>query len=390
MPSLGGSRYFATYLDDFSKVSVVQPIARKSDVAAMTRDVLAQLERLSGCLVGTVRTDGGGEYISYALEAYFTAKGIRHQLTVRYTPQQNGKAERLNRTLMERVRAMLADSQMEKQLWAEALVTANYIRNRSPAAGAAKTPWELFHGRKPDVSQLRAFGATAYIQVPDQLRRKLDSKAQRGVMIGYAVNTKGYRVLMPDGQIRISRDVIFDESAPAARALELSTAQEPSKAAGLDAVGAEGSQSRQQAREQLESSEAEESVGAGAEDEEELEQAPPHSQPTAGQRYPTRQRNQPTEWWRGQPGFSHGSHRAQQRRGSTGQRARSRVEGSNGRGDGLSPLQPHMGPGGPPSRREDHPSQVGLQDQAQHNRQHRALQSPPGSQGLHAAGGSRL
>ena len=171
-PSMGGGRYFATYLDDYSKLSVVQPICLKSEVASITREVLAQMERLSGHLVRTVRTDGVGEYLSNELEDFFRDKGIRHQLTVRYTPQQNGAAERLNRTLLERVRAMLDDSKLGDALWAEAVVTANYIRNRSPAAGEAKTPWELFHGRKPDVSKLRAFGALAYAQVPDQLRQK--------------------------------------------------------------------------------------------------------------------------------------------------------------------------------------------------------------------------
>ena len=111
-PSLGGCRYFATFLDDFSKLSYVQPLVRKSDVASATKGVLAQLENLSGRRVRTVRTDGGGEYVNFELDAYFQSRGIRHQQTVRYTPQQNGAAERLNRTLMERVRAMLEDGQL--------------------------------------------------------------------------------------------------------------------------------------------------------------------------------------------------------------------------------------------------------------------------------------
>jgi len=279
--SLGGSRYFATYLDDFSRVSVVQPIDRKSDVYTTTLDVLAKLERLSGQRVRAVRTDGGGEYLSNALEDYFRKQGITHQVTVRYSPQQNGAAERLNRTLMERVRAMLEDSQLDSELWAEAVVTANYIRNRSPAAGEAKTPWELFHGSKPSVSELRTFGARAYAQVPDQLRRKLDSKSERGVMVGYAVDTKGYRILLPGGQVIISRDVVFDEVATA----PLSPPAKPKPAGSAEpaeqvteTVGAEVSN-----REQQDSPE------------EQQPEEPHGSKP----RYPTRQRRQPAAWWKG-------------------------------------------------------------------------------------------
>jgi len=207
---------------------------------------------------------------------------------VRYTPQQNGAAERLNRTLMERVRAMLEDSKLGDALWAEAVVTANYIRNRSPAAGTAKTPWELFHGRKPDVSKLRAFGALAYAQVPDQLRRKLDPKAERGVMVGYATHTKGYRILMEDGNIIISRDVVFDENPPEILVeVPLAVAKQPpnqpsdepaadSTASGQEAVGA------QQAEE----------AAAG-------DRPEPGGDGPQGPRYPVRARKQPSEWWRG-------------------------------------------------------------------------------------------
>jgi transposase InsO family protein len=102
--------------------------------------VIELLESQSGKRTRTVRTDNGGEYINHELGDYFKKKGISHQTTVRYTPEQNGAAERLNRTIMERVRAMLEDSQLPPTLWAEAAVTANYIRLRSPAAGNNRTP----------------------------------------------------------------------------------------------------------------------------------------------------------------------------------------------------------------------------------------------------------
>jgi transposase InsO family protein len=87
---------------DISKFSVVRTIAFKSDVAAEVKNVIEMLERQTGRQVKTVRTDRGSEYLNKELTAYFTSKGIHHQLSAAYTPQQNGSAERLNRTLNDR------------------------------------------------------------------------------------------------------------------------------------------------------------------------------------------------------------------------------------------------------------------------------------------------
>lgn len=211
--SIGGSRYFATFLDDFSRLSVVVPIAHKSDVVKTTRDVISVLETQSREKLCKVRTDRGKEYVNAALSEYFKSKGVIHETTAPYTPEQNGAAERLNRTLMERVRAMLSDADLSKDLWAEAVVTANYIRNRSPVSDLAKTPWELYFGYVPDVSHLRIFGAKAYVHIPKQLRRKLDPVSKTGVLVGYEAHSKAYRILDARRKIVISRDVVFDESS---------------------------------------------------------------------------------------------------------------------------------------------------------------------------------
>ena len=110
VPSLGGSLYLATYLDDHSKLCVVKPIKRKSEVPAVTKEVINFLEKQSGNDLMKLRSDNGTEYINKELQEYLASKGVQHQTTTRYTPEQNGAAERLNRTLMERVCAMLSDS----------------------------------------------------------------------------------------------------------------------------------------------------------------------------------------------------------------------------------------------------------------------------------------
>ena len=143
--SRGGARYLATFLDDFSKLSTVEPVAQKSEVATKGKEVFQRLETQTGQKLQKVRTDRGGEYLNTELDGYYKSKGVVHQTTALYTPEQNGVAERFNRTLMERVRAMLLDAKLDKELWAEAAVTANYIKNRSPSSSSTQTPWELFY-----------------------------------------------------------------------------------------------------------------------------------------------------------------------------------------------------------------------------------------------------
>ena len=173
------------------------------------------MEKSSGRKIKIFRSDNGGEYTSSEFASYLTKEGIKHELTIPHTPQQNGVAERLNRTLIESVRTMLADSKLPHRFWAEALATSVYLRNRSPTkAVEAMTPYEAWSGAKPDVSFLRVFGCSAYAHVPKVERRKLDSKARKCVMLGYGTSQKGYR-LYDIEQMKVvhSRDVVFDETS---------------------------------------------------------------------------------------------------------------------------------------------------------------------------------
>lgn len=114
--------------------------------------------------------------MSREFESYLRSRGICHEVTVAYSPQQNGVAERMNRTLMESARAMLSHAGLPNSYWAEALATAAYLRNRTPttAIKEAATPYEKWYGRKPSVDHLRVFGCVAYAHIPDEERRKLD------------------------------------------------------------------------------------------------------------------------------------------------------------------------------------------------------------------------
>jgi hypothetical protein len=148
------------------------------------------------------------------VEEFCRVKGIIHQKTNPYSSQENGIAERLNRVLMEKARSMLEDASLEMKYWGEAVMTANYIRNRTISSVHGKTPFELFTGEKPSVDHLRVFGSKVFSHVPAQKRKKLDPMAEEGLFLGYEPRTKGYRILRAsDGRVVVSKDVTFKEEA---------------------------------------------------------------------------------------------------------------------------------------------------------------------------------
>ena len=110
-----------------------------------------------------IRSDNGGEYTSTEFEEYLANAGKQHDTSVPDTPEQNGVAERANRTLVETARCMLNDAGLPKKYWAEAVNTAVHLRNSSPTvAVTGVTPYEALYGVKPQVSALKVFGATGY------------------------------------------------------------------------------------------------------------------------------------------------------------------------------------------------------------------------------------
>ena len=212
--SLGGAQYFLTFTDNKSRYSWVYILKTKDEVFDRFLEWKALVERTTKKKLKTLRTDNGGEYTSTGFENYLKAEGIRHELTVPKTPEQNGVAERLNRTLVEMARSMLLDARLPKKFWAEAVSSAVYLKNRISSKPLQDvTPYEAWHGRKPNVRHLRVFGCDAYAHVPRDERTKFDSKARKCILLGYGQVTKGYRLYDPERQKIIhSRDVQFNEN----------------------------------------------------------------------------------------------------------------------------------------------------------------------------------
>ena len=213
--SVSGSRYLITFIDDYSNWTAEYYMCKKSEALDClmrykssaerhTNQILAKLhvhEYRNGTncegdeiKLKILRSGNGGEYLSNKFKQYLQGNGIKHELTVAYTPQQNGLAERMKRTLLDLVRSMLHHMNIEKRFWAEALATAVYIRNRvtSRSRPAKTTPHHLWHGEPPNLSHARVFGAQCWCVIPKSKVKKLDARAREGVMMGYSSQSKGY------------------------------------------------------------------------------------------------------------------------------------------------------------------------------------------------------
>uniref|UniRef100_A0A5B7BAZ6 Putative polyprotein n=1 Tax=Davidia involucrata TaxID=16924 RepID=A0A5B7BAZ6_DAVIN len=212
-PTFQNKKYFLLFVDDFSRMMWVYFLEQKSEAFSTFLQFKQSAERQSGHPLKTLRIDRGGEFLSEEFKNYCKNKGIKRQLTVRYTPQQNGMAERKNHTIIEMARSMLKAKGLPNNFWVEAVNTVVYILNRSPTKVVPnRTPYEAWNGRKPDVNFFRVFGSIAYSLIPSQHREKFDEKREKYIFIGYSDESKAYRLFDPKTkQLVISRDVHFNE-----------------------------------------------------------------------------------------------------------------------------------------------------------------------------------
>ncbi|KAK2405219.1 hypothetical protein QL285_054482 [Trifolium repens] len=212
VPSLGGSKYFITFVDEFTRMMWLFTIKFKSEALAVFKNLKVLIEKESEKSIKILRTDGGGEYTSNEFEDFCRSQGISHEVTAPYTPQHNGLAERRNRTLLNMARSMIKQKCLPHKFWGEAVTTAAYILNKCPTKKLKLVPEEAWYGRKPSVKHLRVFGSLCYKHVPDARRTKLEDKSEIMILIGYHP-TGAYKLYDPvTNKVHISRDVIVNEN----------------------------------------------------------------------------------------------------------------------------------------------------------------------------------
>ena len=179
------------------------------------RDLVKELEKCTCRKVKALISYRGGEYLSGEFQQYLKRCGIHHQLTTAKSPEQNGVAERMDRTLVEKARAMMAASNIPHTFWAETNANAAYARNRSPTSSLKNTtPLETWWGHKPSENHLRTFVCIAYAHIAEGKRRKMDSKTDKCIFLGYSTCSKAYRIYNVARKITlVRRKATFNETA---------------------------------------------------------------------------------------------------------------------------------------------------------------------------------
>lgn len=211
--SLSGKRYFVTFIDDYSRHTTVAFIKTKDEVKYEIKKYIANTELQAGRKIRRFRADNGREYCYKDLKVYFEEKGIKHEKSNVETPQMNGIAERTNRTLLDLVRSMLKSAQLPQKFWAEAIATAAYVRNRVCHSSLKdQIPLAIWTNKTPSIRHLKAYGSLAYAHLVRQGQKKLDDRAVPCVMVGYASQTKAYRLWCPKTQdVIVTKHVRFLE-----------------------------------------------------------------------------------------------------------------------------------------------------------------------------------
>jgi len=209
--SLGKARYVLTFKDAFSGFSFVRFLKRKDEAAQEVKDFVKLLKIQFGKNLKVLHTDGGGEFRNDELKLFCASEGIVQEFGFAGTPQHNGVAERLNRTLMDTVRSMMYGTMLPKSCWAELVSTACFLRNLIPKEGMNVTPYEVMYGGKFNGKHLKVIGCLVYVGILKSQLKKTDPRCIKGYLVGYVSN--GYRVYLPTkGKVVESRDVDFDET----------------------------------------------------------------------------------------------------------------------------------------------------------------------------------
>jgi hypothetical protein len=223
-----GFKYYITFRDSYTKYLVVKLLKSRKNIVTIIKNTIIELEleakdnssnnsSNSNILNSTTTSSFNNnkvkalqldnEFKSKELDNYLATKGIVTRYSAPYTPEQNGAAEIINRILLNKVRALLLSSNLPKNLWGEALLTATYLYNRTPNSSINfKTPYYLKYNIVPNLNNIRIFGSLAYNKEPSNFTSKLDSKATSYYLIGF-IGSNIYKLCNPKtNKIITSRD----------------------------------------------------------------------------------------------------------------------------------------------------------------------------------------
>ena len=227
----GGFNYFITFTDDLSRYGFVYLMKHKSEAFEKFKEFQNEVENQLDRKIKALRSDRGGEYLSYDFDDHLKSCGIVSQLTPPGTPQLNGVSERRNRTLLDMVRSMMGQVELPNSFWGFALLSATFLLNRSPTKAANKSPYEIWKGSVPNMSFLKIWGCDAYVKV--KVDDKLAPRSEKCIFVGYPKETRGYYFYNHhEGKVFVAREAVFLEQEfvsrrQSGRKFELDEVQEP-------------------------------------------------------------------------------------------------------------------------------------------------------------------
>ena len=194
-PSIEGGKYGVTLLDEHTDNAEGMVLRHKHEVEGALIGAITRWMTITGRRCTVLFTDRGGEYLGNSFRDWCRTMGITHHKSVPFTARQNGKAERLNETLNNSVRAMLLQYNLPKSLWSHAFLYAVSIHNVSLNKRLMVTPYQAFRRRVPSVRDFRTFGCKVFARTPECRRSKLDPKSQIGIYLGPVTDGPGHKVL---------------------------------------------------------------------------------------------------------------------------------------------------------------------------------------------------
>jgi hypothetical protein len=215
-----GKRYYITFTDDMTRLTHLYLLRSKDEASSAYKEYEMWCDTQLNARVKTLHSDRGGEYLGKEFTVYLKSKGTAQKLTVHNTPQQNGVAERRNRTIVERVRALLHSSGLPRFLWGEAARHVVWLMNRTTTKAVdGKTPHEAAFGDKPNLKHVREWGERVWVRTEGG--DKLGGRVSEGRWIGIDERSKGFRIYWPEKKsVTVERNVHFDNSSASASRLE--------------------------------------------------------------------------------------------------------------------------------------------------------------------------
>jgi hypothetical protein len=207
------NKYFVSFIDDYSSFGWIQCLCAKSSALTALHDFLVMVKNQYGTTPKEWMSDAGGEYKSKEFLRILNSSGIKILQSVPHTPQQNGRAERFNHTIMEKAEAMRHEACLPDSYWEFVVEHAVHCYNCTPVMRLKWcTPYEAITKTKPDISRLRVFGCGAYVYLHKDVRKnKLAPKSELMIHLGEAEGQKGWRFMRPTNRLFFAPNALFDE-----------------------------------------------------------------------------------------------------------------------------------------------------------------------------------